>query len=204
MSTTIKILHIDETDPAALHLHYSGQTEQQPCYVELDCETGELSADSNGEIGNGVPSRVWHGACLRWRIPCLLPDVANELMDEIAPLSQTLVDGYSVEWDGNNHSGRHVTDESREAADEIERLCAESGGEDREVQAWDAGDWLQGGEPIVTADTTDEQLVTLAETLRDDAHEHGTHVLFGLDDYLSDLRDAARDAANDGNEAVAA
>ena len=96
-------MQIKTVEGKKLHHQYPGQTSPQPCYVELDCEAENLSADWNGELGNAVPLSVWHGHTRRWAIPALQAQAANSLLDEIAPLAQRVIDGYTSEWDGNNH-----------------------------------------------------------------------------------------------------
>ena len=42
------------TEKFELATQYSGQSSPQGVYIELDTETGEMSAESNHEIGNAV------------------------------------------------------------------------------------------------------------------------------------------------------
>ena len=51
-----------------LYHHYDGQFEAQTAYVELDLRDGELRADWDAEVGNGVPADVWHGLRRRYGI----------------------------------------------------------------------------------------------------------------------------------------
>jgi hypothetical protein len=186
---------------ASLYHRYPRQTSPQDCYIELDCRTGALSADWDGEIGSAMPVDVWHGHRQRWGIPALRPDAANALIAEIAPLAQRVCDGYEEHWDGSNHVARFDTD-AQEAIDAIDTLCERAGEEPTEqVQVWDASDWLGGiGDRDaqrrslgITAATTDAQLAEIEARLVDEAHGEDVDEIDGLDRYLASLRDEARD-----------
>ena len=138
--TTITINKIEQMD---LHKHYDRQTSAQDCYIELDCESGVLSASYNSEIGNAIPFSVYHGHDQRFGIPALLGDAANALMSEIEPIAQRVVDGYTSEWDGNNNVAR-FTDDAKTAIEEIRALCDNTeADESNSIQECDAGDYLQ-------------------------------------------------------------
>lgn len=97
------------------YYQYPAQSRPQPAYLLLDLEDGELTADYSGDIGNGVSMRVWHGVDVQVDFdPRLTADAINRLMDQVADDLQTVLDGASVEWDGNNWVGI-LTDDAREA-----------------------------------------------------------------------------------------
>jgi hypothetical protein len=121
-----------------LYHQYPRQSNPQPCYVELDCRTGELTADYNSEIGNAVPASVYHGHTRRWAIPILGADAANELLQAIAPLAERVLAGYDSVWNGNNLVAE-LTPGAADAIDRIQAACEEtfddeSGG----LEAWEA------------------------------------------------------------------
>jgi len=189
-------------EPEYLYCRYQGQTAPQPCYVELDCESGTLTAAYNGEIGNAVPMPVWHNRCLRWPIPALREGAAIELLKEILPLAERVVAGYESVWDGNNHVGEY-TDDAQDAQGEIGLACdATCDDTDTHLQVWEAGDWLSGigtraqqAEHLgITATSTDEQLALKLEKEQEKAEDDGIDEVEGLESYLSELRDAAREA----------
>lgn len=194
--TTISITPVTGNE---LHHHYTNQIDAQPCYVELDCRTGELSADWNGEIGNAVPSDVYHGHRTRWTIPTLKADAANALLEKISSIAQDICDGYTSHWDGNQYVA-HLTDAAEDACDQIGQICdAMYDDSTDQIAAWDAGDWLAGigrrerqcRELKITADTTDEQLDIIETRLTAEALNEGA-VLDRLGRYLLILRDDAR------------
>lgn len=185
-----------------LHQHYRGQTSAQPCHVELDCEAGTLTADYSGEIGNGVPVAVWHNRTLRWTIPCLTADAANALLDEVLPIAERIVAGYSRRWDGHNHVGEFDADAEAAREEMASLVDGREFGEGEKVEEWDACDWYGpvGGRDAqrdavgITAATTDEELDAI-EAREDNAA--GARIITGLRRYLDGLRDEAREAADD-------
>jgi hypothetical protein len=216
MSTAITIQPV--TDDTALYAHYDGQTNPQPCHIHLDCRDGVLWADYSGDVGNGTCSAdERNGHIQYWGIPVLRAAAANDLMQQIAPLAQRVVDGYDTDWDGNNTVAVFSAD-AQDALEEIEQLC-DNVDEDEEtiVQAWDAGDWLADATHLYAADgssadywnctrcvidevgeitslTGDGELARMEKVINNDAGD-GV-VIDGVDRYLSDIRDACR--ANTG------
>lgn len=107
------------------HCYNYGQhsnSRPQPCYIELDCETGNMTATYNVQSDNSIPMSVYHGHTQRWAIPCLPADAANALMEEFAPIAERIVAGYECVYNGNNHVAK-FSDDARSAIEEIELLC---------------------------------------------------------------------------------
>lgn len=188
--TTVQIKTL--INHAELAHRYPGQNQQQPCYIELDCKTGVLTACYNSEIGTTIPFSVYHGHDIRWSIPCLIADTANELLAEIAPQSQTILDGYTSEWDGHNHVA-HFTTDAQEAKDTIERLCYNYDGTNECVQIIDAGDYFYEVHPELglTADIDDESLESIAALQDSEALVEG-YVLDGTIEWLTEKREALK------------
>lgn len=182
-----------------LHHRYPRELRPQPCYVALDCETGTLRAETDGEIGGAVPVRVWHKRVLRWKIPALKASVADELLAELVPLAERVVAGYSCEWDGHNNIGRY-SDDAMSARDEIDDLRHKYDSDDTAaLVVWEAADWYDamGAAEVVrelgiTADTTDEQIEALAESELAKARADDVDDVEGLERYLTRLRDELR------------
>jgi len=162
----ITITHLEtgtrELD-TALYTHYSGQTSPQNAHIALDGDEGTVWADVNYEIGNAVPSNVWHGRILRWTIPALHAEAANGLMDELEPLLQRVQDGYTCEWDGNNMRGV-LTQDAIDADDEITAITSDQYyPEVGMIQAGEAGDWFSNyADWDIETDTPDKHLDQLA------------------------------------------
>ena len=192
--TKIEIRTVGEWND--LFCQYSGQFQQQDCFVELDCGSGILRAAYNCEIGNAVPFSVWHGHDRRYCIPCLTADAANSLLEELAPLAQRVVDGYTSEWDGSNHVAR-FTEDARLAEEEIEAAIESHHfrfDDGDLVGCMEAGDWLNLSAGIITADTTDEEITKCTEEYESMAAAENI-VLRGTMEHLEFLRDQARHAA---------
>jgi len=213
MATTIRIERVTGSE---LYHRYPHQTAPQPCYVALDCRTGRMWAAHSGEIGNGVPTDVFHGHVQRWSIPPLKADAANRLMDSLEALAQRVCDGYKDDWNGRNHVAtfddghtdecdaecdREHFDTAAGALEDIERTLEQIDDEDA-VSAWDANMWLAGigslaaqcRELGITATTTDEELSAVGDKCRAEALADDVMELDGLERHLEGLRDHAREA----------
>ena len=191
---------ITEPTGNAMHHHYPNQTSAQPAYIELNPETGNLSASYNGEIGNAVPMAVWHGKIRRYACPVLPDDRALELMEEITPLAERVCAGFSETWDGNNYVGK-LTDDAETAEEEIGNIVGAID-YDETLKVWDASEWLNGvtirrdgsveidGFGMIKAETTEDEIDAMANKIDADASGEGIF----LDNstavaYLRDLRE---------------
>lgn len=178
-----------------LHHKYPGQSQEQPIFIELDCKTGVLRADWDAEIGNAVPASVWHGHDQRFYISIMKPSSVNELMQEIKPLAEIVINGYESVWNDNNHVAK-FTDEAEQAIDKIRDICNNS---DFDVDVWDVENWLDGilthkdneyfldSFGKITSETDDDELSEMAESIKADADSENT-VVDGVLDYLEELR----------------
>lgn len=150
-----------------LHHKYPGQTNAQRCHVELDCRTGDLSAEYDAEIGNAVPVDVHNRHRLRWRIACLRADAANALLADVVPLAARVVAGYSRAWDGRNHVATFTPDATA-ATEEIAAVCESADGPT--VNVVSASDFfgVLGSKAVqartlgITSGSTDEELAVIA------------------------------------------
>lgn len=207
---TVTLVSVDEDDPAALYRHYLTQSTVQPAHVELDLEDAILSAGYNGEVGPpyAQPEAVWHRRSLRWSIPVLTAAEANRLLRELLPLAQRILDDSTIEFNGDNMAGT-LGPAAQAAEDELNDLIADFvGGEVEETdETWfDNGEIFVGlklgdfAAPILTADTTDDQLTEIEEGLRQlvPVETPGGHVvLHGVHEWLTELREELRIADRD-------
>ncbi|MFD0366317.1 hypothetical protein ACFQZZ_33195 [Nocardia sp. GCM10030253] len=204
--TTVSVHRLNESDPAVLYTHYEGEYEPQGCHVELNTESGELRADWDGILGNGMPESVYHSRTLRWGIPALTAEAANALLAELVPLAQTVLDGWTVEWNGSNNVGYATTEQADTAIELIAMRCGrrEDGTdwwpmEDR-VVASPAADWFAESPDVdaelgITATTTDSELEHITEQVRAEAataSEYGYQILLDTPAYLTERRDRLR------------
>jgi len=101
-----------------LYLHYSGQHEPQPAFVQIH-KDGEVEFGVEHNI-NGVSEAVFNGRIAR------IDDVdqyltlngIDKLHKEIRPLLEEIAAGHSIEWNGQNHVGR-FTEEADEARERL-------------------------------------------------------------------------------------
>lgn len=172
-------LTIDKTLPqegnAPLFYQYDGQLQPQPAYLELD-EDGNVRFDYSGEIGGGVPMKVWLNRTLRFSVtPYLSRAAALELLDnpEIIALLERIHAGHSVEWDGNNHVGQ-LTEDAQEAEMELQESL-QTLDSDPESQVWDAHDWVfaNGSNSLYDVWPKDEPFDEACKRLEEEAEEEG-------------------------------
>ena len=205
--TKIAIDYVSTEKLHPLYVQYDGQVTVQRTYVEIDLDSGDLSADYSGDVGGGVPERVWEGEVKRFDIsPDLTAAEINRLLDEIAPIAQEWIDVWEQfvpELGGREPADATAAKRAIDAGWQIARLCearrTESGG------IWDAGMWIEAGgmNPPLNEDTslfdgvdlrhvsTDAELGEFAEILRGIAIDDGV-TLENLDEYLIDQREILR------------
>mgnify|MGYP003142997247 CR=1 FL=1 len=187
-STAVVVDRVSTKTLHPLYAHFDGQTSPQDAYVELDLDSGNLSADYSPAYP-WVPIRVFEGDVVRFDVdPHLTASEINALLDEIAPVAQEWIDArQGDELDSDTIS--YVID----AGFKIQQLCegrvTESGG------VWDAGDWAISLTPDdigLRHDSTDADLDEIAKTLRGIAEDDGPITLVSLDEYLIDQREILR------------
>lgn len=173
-----------------LHI-YPTKQRPQPCFIELDTETGDLRADWDPEVGNTVPDRVWRGIMLRYEVPPLSAEAANALLARIAPIAERVVAGSKVAWDGHNHVGVQAFDASQ-ADIAIQEMCAALTAEDGGMHWCMAEDWLYDERATIIARLrAGEERVALADELDGDGRDESSPALIGLVEYLDRLADEA-------------
>jgi hypothetical protein len=170
-TATALVLELDtlRASRAPLYHRYDREINPQPAFVLLS-EEGEVSADSSGEIGNGIPSSVWHGRDLRFPVSPFASgsDLADflERFDRGRVLLERIHEGHSVEWDGSNYVGT-LDDDAQAARDELEAALQEV--EEADVQRVE--DWL-GAMPWAdlwpVADNHRQAVEALEHTARQD------------------------------------
>ncbi|MFK8851178.1 hypothetical protein [Streptomyces sp. Ac-502] len=199
-TTTTRV--IECTSPDELYRQYSGQSEPQPCYIELDLREGVLLASYNAEIGNAVPFSVHYGFERRYGIPLLHAEAANQAMRDIRPLADRILADWEQVWDGNNLVAR-LGEDARAAEEELEGLLEDRFVESDQVTVWDvdgATNRCEADEYGITAETTDDRLMEIEELIRQDlasVSDSSVVVLEGVDDYLRQLRDGLSEEDDD-------
>ena len=200
-TTTIEVQYPDPEGPLhPLYMQYPRQSEPQPAYLELD-PTGEqttLSCGWSGEIGGGVPVRVWAGWVLRWPIPADLSrtEIAA-LLAEVAPLAEIVADGAGHVFGYGGQRQPAWSDAAQDATARIDSICSELSERDPDTQGvWAAADWWLDDPPVVATDSTDEQLHAMAAALEAEAEQDG-FTLWGTLEVLAHLREEAQGRQED-------
>jgi hypothetical protein len=106
------------TDKGRIMQRYPGQTNHQDRYIEVYA-SGKILFSWNAEIGNAVPSAVWHGIIRRYDCPFTTKTQARAFYAENRDLFAAVVNGLSEKWDGNNYVGK-LTPAAIDAEESIE------------------------------------------------------------------------------------
>lgn len=128
----------DEVAP--LYLKYNSQVNPQPAFIEVD-ENGVVTAGVNGEIGNGVPWRVYHKQDLRINCPPRIH--GNSLIEFLEgevgkDLLERIHSGHSVEFTGCNFEGS-LTKDAENATLELENELHDV----QSVTIYSAEEWIE-------------------------------------------------------------
>jgi hypothetical protein len=181
----IKVEAIKMYEGTNLLVVYPRQFVAQDVFVELDLRNGKLSAGYNPEIGNAVPSNVYHGLIRRYSMSVRRAENVNRLLEEMVDYAQLVQDGSRIEWDGHNHV-MILNAEAQQAEEAIRYTC----GEYEDDMAWtDAGDWLYESREEIKARFRQGKSV---EDIADEEQGNGDGdrpVLMGLEQYLERLRE---------------
>ncbi len=209
MNVTISTI----VDPDALYHCHDGRFTPQQAHLALDLRDGELTADYNPESG-AVPESVFQQTVIWVGIPTLTATAANQLMEDVRPLAQRILDGSEVVWDGNNHVGQ-LNDDARDALDDLVEQCADDNFDlTVQVVGYDADDWYSSDDRDaeikrlgITADTTDAEIAALAKTETEAAptmtSNYGYLVLTGAEQWMLGVRDALREAVREEMDELA-
>lgn len=206
---TIKIIPCERD--TELFRQYPRHEKPQPVYVEVDLPRRLLVADVDGEPGDGRLQSVVTGHDRRYTIPILTAKAANELLKQMEPLAQRIIDDWSEHWDGQVHMV--VLGEDAQAAEyEIKRLLGLSsegcdGFRVRDNQGFAPEDlvsvWgidngavngLEEAEFEITGESTDERLIEIKSEITAglaSISPSKVAVTPGLGAYLRELRDKA-------------
>jgi hypothetical protein len=93
--------------------------------INADLRTGRMGIWSLEARSTSRSFDEHHGHIVTWRIPALDADDLNELLAEIAPHVQVLVDAYDSEWNGHNNVALTEGNAAEAAREAIHALCDE-------------------------------------------------------------------------------
>lgn len=137
----------DDSDLPVYHkfpLEISGQ----PAYLEIDPKDCRIDAESDGEIGGGVPESVWNGRQMRLEIPA---NVTRHGLQRLASdpeanrLAENLIESYTEDWDGSNYVGHWDTElvlKFQNFLDNFWDLCPTEDPKSDMAVVWDFEDWI--------------------------------------------------------------
>jgi hypothetical protein len=178
MNANAKLEIIEQQGDQDLYLHYPGQYQRQNVYLYLDCESGEAEIRYNPEIGTAIPMRQWNGLLRAWPVnQPLKARAANQLLEELSPLLQSVLDGFESVWDGSNLVGR-FNESACQAHDEIEKVIEDFLFRipDSDIwYVWEASDWLDSSDwrdHDIPVDVDDETVDQIATKIRTEAEEY--------------------------------
>ncbi|MGW2112830.1 hypothetical protein [Streptomyces sp. NPDC001948] len=135
--------------------------------------------------------------------PVLNGEAANELLRELAPLAQRVLDGATIEWDGENYVGRLITDDADEAYGLMTVRCETIDATEHNqdiLPVWDMdsiGSPWSADDAGITHATTDEDLDVIEKQLLREFREEQEQphaVVHGLSAHLRWLRDELSDS----------
>jgi hypothetical protein len=104
---------------APLFEQYPGASQPQSAHLEIYPD-GKVFYESNSEIGNSIPSDVYHKRVLRISIPNHLSPLGySQLHAYLKRKLAAIVEGMSEDWDGSNWVGR-LSDDAQELLEALE------------------------------------------------------------------------------------
>lgn len=185
---------------APLFHHYPREINPQGAFVELS-EEGEVSADWDSEIGNAVPSFLWHGRTIRVPVSPFVSgsDLADylERFDRGRVLLERIHEGHSVAWDGSNFVG-NLNEDAQAAREELEAALQELGQADvQPTEEWVSSApwadlWPAGVNLADAVERIEAEAQTSGMVLDGDVERAVLSRLWTESDWPSDLAKAGR------------
>lgn len=194
---TLKVLFDASTAKRfPVYAQYRGQCTPQPAYLELDIRDGSLTADYSGEIGNAVPSDVWHSLIVRFRIdPLTKADQIETIINDNKDLFQAILDGSESHWNGGNWVGK-FSELAQQSIDSINQgdafMCDLEGG------MIDLAQWIED-KPFPDDGQTIERFAQCVID-SDGLNDYYFRDVPTLETMLSDLRDVWADMLYSGDD----
>jgi hypothetical protein len=106
-----------------LKFRYPGQCNDQPVCCDI-MMNGTVNIFANGEIGNAVPMKVWHGVIRRLTLKNVSNrEEARQWYRENRLTLARLIAGMGEKWNGSNLVGT-LTQDAQDALDDLEYKVA--------------------------------------------------------------------------------
>jgi hypothetical protein len=194
MTSSITIIEVmREFELYGIH---PGTETQLPCVVELDLRSGKVCISTRDDTPNSIPMREWEGHMMSWKMPCLVADAANVLLQQVAGEAQCIRQAYLKHHEENDESTRFRPEgETLAAAVEIERICRDAEGV--QIIGVPASDVV--AEVIsdlgITAETTNDEIDDIARWIEEEGRLNDPiYVYIGLHQHLRTYRDTLQQA----------
>ena len=151
---------------------------ERPATLKYDPRDDSLWVSLGHQCDNAITFDEYHGLVRRWRLDpridaaAFTDDVNNGALERWLP---TIRAGFSEHWDGSNTVALY-SPEAQTAIDDLGDYLSELDPMSENAGVWDAGDWLAQDSPAsngITAETTDEQLATIADDIETYAKTDG-------------------------------
>ena len=127
--TTLNINISESSKRFPIYAQYADQHQHQPCGLQLNLKTGELTDFCSGEIGNAVPTGVWHDTVIRFNVnPFIMREGLIALAEEHSESFQMILDTSEIVWNGSNEVGR-LSDDAKHFIEEWDLNCFGNDGE---------------------------------------------------------------------------
>ena len=176
-----------------IEANYPGQNPRMmSVYMLVDWDEKTVEVETrNYQIG-GTPLNEWLGRIWSFTLPSPVDalEIRDYITEEIIPVLEQVEDKYDTQWDGSNWVPDWGEVEIDDIRYQVKQLVDGAPTLD-EGGLWDAGEWFQNSQPLVTAATTDAELKELAAEL--EMYARGENVILdGLEKYLYELREEKR------------
>jgi len=189
-------LALDYDNPTAL-LETDGDGQPRRIYLVIDWASEIISAETRAHDDNTRSEYRWRGMGDAYTLPPLVDatQIREWVEDEVLPRAAPLLGAYETVWEDIEQFGRFPGHEDEKNdfdawMDRIEPPLHDGG-------LWHVGDWLSGGVPDLSHETTDAAIESLADRIVEEAAAENVVIVAGREavrayllDYRQDLRDA--------------
>lgn len=189
-------LSLDYDYPTAL-LEPDGDGQPRRIHLVIDWASKIISAETRAHILDTQSEYRWRGMEDAYQLPPLVDaaQLREWVEEEVLPRALPLLEAYQTVWEDVDQFGRFPGHE--EDKEEFDAWMATHEPPTHEGGLWPVADWLAGGVPEVSHETTDAAIEALADRIVEEAAAENVVLVGGREavrayllDYRQDLRDA--------------
>lgn len=189
-------LSLDYDHPTAL-LEPDGDGQPRRIYLVVDWASEIISTETRSHDDNARSEYRWRGMEDAYALPPLVDagQLCEWVEDEVLPRAAPLLEAYRTVWDDVEQYGRFPGHEREK--EEFDAWIARTEPPLHDGGLWLVEDWLSGGVPDLSHETTDAAIEALADTIVDEAAAENVVIVAGREAvraYLLDYRQELRDA----------